>query len=245
MANKNEVADSIEFKAIELVQPIGTYYVGAVDSQDLYAVTYADVRRIVERDIEKIVGIQRPINEDRVKELKRYVTTVDATFPTSIILAVSSDHATFKDGMMTITRKPEVAKIIDGQHRIKAFEDYRGPRFLLNVTMFVDMDIEDQAYTFATINLKQTKVSKSLAYDLYSLATTRSPQKSCHMIARLLNSKDGSPLKGRIKILGNATGEALQFLTQALFVDRLLGHICKDPMQAMQDRDLLKRGKKN
>jgi len=243
MAN-SEITDEIEFDAIEVQQPIGKFYVGSIECKDLFAISVADIRRMVARDIENIVGIQRPINDDRVKELMKYVTTVDATFPTSVILAVSSEHATYKGGKMRLARKPEVASIIDGQHRIKAFDAYAGPPFFLNVTLFVDMDIEDQAYTFATINLKQTKVSRSLAYDLYEFASTRSPQKSCHMMARLMNSKDGSPLRGRIKILGSATDGDLQFLTQALFVDRTLQHICKDSIQAIQDRDVLKRRKK-
>lgn len=93
---------------------------------------------------------------------------------------------------------------------------------------------------FATINLKQTKVSKSLAYELYDFAKNRSPQKTCHNIAKFVNFRDDSPLKGRVKILGKATGQGLELITQATFVDRLLKLISKDPMS---DKDKLKRGK--
>lgn len=140
---------------------------------------------------------------------------------------------------MLIDKDQKVAKIIDGQHRIAGLENYSGPPFELNVTIFIDMDIEDQAMVFATINLKQTKVSKSLAYDLYEYAKYRSPQKSCHNIAKLLNSKKDSPFYGRIKILGKATGTGIQSITQATFVDRLLNLISKDPMR---DKDRIKRG---
>jgi DGQHR domain-containing protein len=140
---------------------------------------------------------------------------------------------------MYIKRDQQVAKIIDGQHRIAGLEDHNGPNFELNVTIFLDMDIEDQAMVFATINLKQTRVSKSLAYDLYEYAKSRSPQKTCHNIAKLLNYKEGSPFHGRIKILGKASGFRFQFITQATFVDRLLPLITKD---AMRDKDRIKRG---
>jgi len=103
------------------------------------------------------------------------------------------------------------------------------------------MDLEDQAMVFATINLQQTKVSKSLAYDLYDFAKNRSPQKTCHNIAKLMNFRPGSPLAARIKILGKATGEGFELITQATFVDRLLRLITRDPMT---DKDKLKRGKK-
>ena len=101
------------------------------------------------------------------------------------------------------------------------------------------MDIQDQAMVFATINLKQTKVNKSLAYDLYEFTTSRSPQKTCHDIARFLNYKEDSPFRKKIKMLGVATG-ASETLTQATFVDRLLRLISRDPMG---DRDRIKRHK--
>jgi DGQHR domain-containing protein len=105
-------------------------------------------------------------------------------------------------------------------------------------TIFVDMDMQDQAMVFATINLKQTKVSKSLAYDLYEYTVARSPQKTCHNIASLLNREPRSPFEDKIKILGLASGKPDETLTQATFVDRLIKYITRDPMK---DRDDLKR----
>lgn len=234
--------DYIRFKCFEVIQPIGTFYIGTINAKDLVEISYADVRRIEARDVERIVGIERPLVKSRVKELREYVTTVDATFPTSIILSVESKDAEYdrKKGIMRLRRDNEVAKIIDGQHRIDGLRDFDG-EFQLNVTVFVDMDLEDQAMVFATINLTQTKVSKSLAYDLYEFASSRSPQKTCHNIAKLLNTKKGSPFEGKIKILGRATGEPFETLTQAAFVDRLQPYISADPMK---DRDIIKRGKK-
>jgi DGQHR domain-containing protein len=163
------MSDYISFRCVPVTQPIGTFYIGTIDSQDLVDISYADVRRIEDRDIEKYLGIQRPLVPQRVKELKVYVRSLDAAFPTSIIIAIPSLYAEFDEetNLMTIIRSAEVAKIIDGQHRIAGLEGYEGKPFQLNVTVFIDMDIEDQAMVFATINLKQTKVSKSLAYDLY------------------------------------------------------------------------------
>jgi len=66
-----------------------------MDSRDLVAISYADVRRIEQRDVEVLSGIERPLSQPRVRELVDYVRTVDATFPTSVILAVTSEHAVF------------------------------------------------------------------------------------------------------------------------------------------------------
>src|SRR5438445_5492135 len=143
---------------------------------------------------------------------------------------------------MSIRDDASVAKIIDGQHRIEGLLGYSQPeKFQLNVTLFIDMDMEDQAIVFSTINLKQTPVGKSLAIDLFDYAKTRSPQKTSHNIARFLNSREQSPFYQKIMILGTATGKPTETLTQAGFIDPLLKYISWDPMS---DRDQLKRGRK-
>src|ERR1700730_4145288 len=94
-------------------------------------------------------------------------------------------------------------------------------------------------------NLEQTKVGKSLAIDLFELARTRSPIKTCHNIAIALDTTKGSPFHHRIKRLGVATlGRAEdsgpgERLTQATFVNALVRYISDDPKQ---DRDTLLRG---
>src|ERR1017187_8381671 len=239
----------ISVPCIEIQQPIGKFYIGAIDSHALVNISFADRRRIEkgERDIEIISGIQRPLAKKRIEELRKYVQSVDASFPTGIILAIDSENADYdsKAHVMKIKNDSNVAKIIDGQHRIEGLVGYEGQEaFQLNVTMFIEMDMEDQALLFATINLKQTPVGKSLAYDLYEFAETRSPQKTCHNIARLLNSRSNSPFFKRIMILGTATGSPNETLTQAAFIDPLLRYITQTPLTAMEDRDALKRGKK-
>ena len=233
--------EQIKFPCLSVTQPIGTFYIGVIKAEDLSAISYADVRRTEGRDIEKYIGTQRDLSAGRVAEIKQYVTTVDACFPTSIILSIRAEHAEYDEAtrMLTINRDPNIAKIIDGQHRIAGLEGFSKP-FEVNVTIFIDMDIEDQAMVFATINLKQTKVTKSLAYDLFEYTETRSPQKTCHNIAKLLNFKAGSPFYGRVKILGKASETATEVITQATFVDRLLKLITND---AMGVRDQIKRNK--
>jgi len=234
----------VSMRCIEITQPIGTFYIGVMDAADLVRISYADVRRISERDVEQYLGIQRPLSQARVKEITNYVGTIDATFPTGVILAISSNDAEYdKDaGVMQIELRDDVAKIIDGQHRIAGLKDFVGGEFQINVVVFIDMDIEDQAMVFATINLAQTRVRKSLVYDLYEYTKARSPTKTCHKIARLLNARQTSPFYGRIKILGTAT-RPHQPLTQAAFVDALLRLISGSRQKALEERDLLKRGK--
>ena len=196
-----------------------------------------------EQDFEQFLGIQRELSRTRVREIQQYVNTQDAAFPTSVLIAVSSRQASYDEETSTISilRHDKAAKIIDGQHRIAGLEGYDGPTFDVNVSVFIDMDLQDQAMMFATINLKQTKVNKSLAYDLYEFTKTRSPQRTAHDIVRFLNYKQGSPFYSKVKMLGTGSGREQETITQATFVDRLLRYISRNPMG---DRDDLRRRKR-
>jgi DGQHR domain-containing protein len=112
--------------------------------------------------------------------------------------------------------------------------------FQVMAAIFVGIDISDQAYIFATVNLEQTKVRKSLAFDLFELAKTRSPYKTCHNVAVGLDKIKESPFFKRIKRLGTATpGREQETITQSTFVDALVRYISPEPKV---DRDLLLRG---
>lgn len=251
----DETPVSFQVRAIRLTQPIGEFFVASIPSKKLCAISYFDVRRMLkERDVETYLGIQRPLSERRVEELEEYVETVDACFPTAVILAIEGRCAEYDEetGMLTLSNDPNpdgeldpvyyrsIAKVLDGQHRIAGLLKYEREDFDVNVSIFVDIDIEDQAYIFSTVNLAQTKVNRSLAYDLFALSKAPSPQRTCHNIAVALDRTDKSPLHHRIKRLGSATpGRDGELITQATFVEALLPFITSDPVL---DRDILKRG---
>ena len=238
----------VEFECLEATQPIGNMYVGILNSDVLEFISYADVRRIElgtdNREVEDYIGIQRQLNTTREKEIGKYVNLIDATFPNSIILSISSKYAKFdaKTKIMQILYKDDVAKVLDGQHRIAGLRHYErnAETFQCIVTIYIDMELEDQAIVFSTINKEQRSVSNSLVADLYAFAESRSPQKTAHNIVRALNAKEGSPFYKRIKILGNARNKQLETITQDTFVKNLIKYISKDPQS---DRDFYKRNK--
>ena len=105
--------------------------------------------------------------------------------------------------------------------------------------MFVDADIADQASIFATVNLAQTKVNRSLVYDLLSYSRSRSPERTCHVVTVALDQLEESPFYRRIKRLGVSTeGRFEEVLTQATVVKSLLPYISND---VLRDRDTGKR----
>lgn len=252
---------------IQVTQPIGTFYTASISAKELVKISYADVRRIGERDVEKYLGIQRPLDMTRVNQIKRYLRSPDAAFPTGVILSVDQKCTEFDSSGKLILRPfnsdfeeddaipiGKIAQILDGQHRIGAFIteggmfdenlwNIIGGNFQINVSIFIGIDPDEQANIFATVNLAQTKVSRSLAYDLEGLSKTRSPFRTCHQIAVTLDGADErSPLYHRIKRLGVKTKgrEISEPLTQAAFVESLVRLISADPLG---DRLLYLKGK--
>lgn len=255
----------ISIPAFKVKQPIGEFFVSSMNAKDLVDISYSDVRRIENRDIERYLGIQRPLKESRVKEIRSYIlNSKDASFPTSIILSIDEKCAEYDDRTQTLHLYPyksednpdesipikRIAKVLDGQHRIAGFIGEKKeclefdfhPEFEVNVSIFIGIDIPEQAKIFATVNLAQTKVNKSLVYDLEALARGRNPFKTCHHVAVALDQNSDSPLHKRIKRLGVATpGRKSEPLTQASFVESLVKIITDDPIR---DRNFLLDNKK-
>ena len=64
-------------------------------------------------------------------------------------------------------------QVIDGQHRLWAFENGGQPSdYQFPVVAFHGLDLSWQAYIFYTINIKPEKINRSLAFDLYPLLRT-------------------------------------------------------------------------
>ncbi len=124
-------------------------------------------------------------------------------------------------------------EIIDGQHRLWAFEDNQNfnGNYELPVIAFDNLDRAWQAYLFYTINIKPVKINTSLGFDLYPMLRTQS---------WLEASKDGilayresraqelvealwvSPLSvwhNRINMIGESGGPSM---SQAAFVRTLI-----------------------
>ena len=255
------VKKQIDLQVLEVTQQIGTFYIGKITAEEIVELSYSDVRKLTEeRDLESYLGIQRPLNRTRAKDIQEYVKNIDATFPTGILLSIENDNASFNEvnSTLSITFPPGTspAKILDGQHRIAGFmnidtgeaikelcwfeQDGKEIPFELVVTIFVGLDLAEQANIFATVNIKQTKVSKSLVYDLESYSKTRSPQKTAHEIILALAKHPKSPFRGKIKRLGKKEGEH-ETITQAALVEEVISLISKN---AMQDRDYLLRKEK-
>ena len=238
----------INIKILEVTQPIGAFYVGVIDANDLEYISHVDTRALLKleeyenRDVfAQYMGIQRPLDPERVKEIKQYVNTIDSSFPNTIIVAIKSEDVVFKnEGHLKVKRKPDVVTIIDGQHRLSGFIENNVENFQLIITIFLDLELEEQAYIFSTINTKHRKINPSLAKDLLEFSKVETPEKLAHNIAKKLNSESNSPWYRQIKMLGRKDELSEGIISQHTFTKEIINLIYDDKNHPIV-RDILKR----
>jgi DGQHR domain-containing protein len=235
----------MKLNLLEVTQPIGTFYMAC-----LPAAFVAASCDIIRRDLTG-KGIQRVLSEKRVKDIAAYTEDPDATFPTPIIISVNPNQnnslkeVSQENGVKLLSlefdEKLKFGEIVDGQHRVEGLKrSEKISAFELPVILMFDLIDEEKAYIFSIINSKQTPVSKSIIYDLFGLFDTPSPQKTCHEMARLMNSDESSPYFKRLKMLGRKQ-DVNSSLSQGSFVKYLIKLLSRNPDQDLIDLKLKKK----
>jgi len=218
----------LRLRAIRASQPLGDFFVVALDAATLRQVTFLDPTRITSVDSKSfwysLLGAQRQSSPRRARQIAKYINTVEAAFPNSIILAANyinygelqeDEEKRWRvecvgDNLfeLVIPTNGKMASVIDGQHRLLGF-DYCDPErqtMELLCAIYMDLPHAYQAYLFATININQRKVDKSLAYDQFGYNLDEeekdgwAPDKLAVYLCRKLNLDPHSPFHARIKI---------------------------------------------
>lgn len=254
----------MEVKAIKVIQPLGEFYIAKIKAGDLLKISTSSVARY-DKD-GNLKGNQRPLNEKRLKAIANFIMSDEMSFPTSILIAANIDSdgkiiedvekrwnikpTDFSDVYTLIIPENVSSLIIDGQHRLNAFNyaDSSCKDIELVCSIFLDLPNPYQAYLFATINGNQKRVDKSLALELfgYDVDTepqdTWSPEKLSVFLTRKLNFSKKSPLYQRIKLaplfseLNELVDKNKWLLSTAAMVDGIMGLISTNPQK---DRDML------
>lgn len=273
---------SLRRPAIRVDQPLGTFFAFSLRADLLNRVAYSYPALAVERmetewsDAKggySILGSQRAEKKTRLDDIASFIQTTDATFPNAIILGVNYD----RDGQYVEnesdrwTAEPDgddrwtlripnanlqSASIIDGQHRLHAFEKLPpgAPerKMELLCVAFLELPTPYHAFVFATINFNQKKVSKSDAYELFGFDLDErppkfwSPETLAVYLTRLLNTEKRSVLfkcilpasDSRVLFQMSDKGEADVRVSLATIVDGILRLISRNPME---DRNVIRR----
>lgn len=230
------MSKTLTVRLVEARQPIGVFYVTVLPAEIVLQICEISPRKYDPHSMTSGGGVQRKLSPARVSDIAAYTEDSDATFPTPIIIAVYTDAKyTLHGDSLTISPENKLGEVIDGQHRLEGLKaSKKASEFDLPVILMFDLTTEEKAYVFSIINSKQMSVNKSLIYELFDLFEDRSPQKTTHEIARLLNSDEASPYYQRLKMLGRKE-HADASLSQGSFAKYFIGHLSKDP-----DSDLRK-----
>jgi len=195
---------NISIDIIKVRQPIGTIYVGKISPNLLLQMSTVDRRRIVEDD--EVLGIQRDLKPEKVSQIKNYLSSIDATFPNSIIVNTTSNFIKNEtDTKIDIEVNDSTFTIIDGQHRVEGFRENVLNNFELIIAIFKDLKIEQQANIFSTINSQQTKVDPSHNLNLELDSRVYTPVKMIIEVAQSFNFDKDSPWTNNIRLLGSGS----------------------------------------
>lgn len=217
----------LKIPVLKVKQPLGDFYCASIPAKYLLEICFSDRMKATldTNGLIRLVGTQRTIKEDRLKQISEYINRVDAAFPNSIILAANYNetgntiddiedpnrwkiHEDNGSYTLEIPSSKKLAAIIDGQHRLFAFAkaDRASLDMELLCSIYIDLPKAYQAQIFAVINSTQRAVDKSLTYELYGYNISEedssiwSPDKLCVYLTRKLNLDPESPFNSHIKI---------------------------------------------
>ncbi len=242
-----EEQNIVKIPILKVEQTGWNFYVGTINSHDLYHIAETDRIRLENLKVPKYLGFQRALVEERVRSIKDYLLTPGSTFPNSIILTLDSEYIHNWEessdpsfSLIKVRREVGAAKIIDGQHRCAALEA-ADSTFEVIVTIFIDLDIFKCAKIFSKINSTQKAVNPSISYELFGYSSEPSPQKIAHDIALKLNTTEGSPFFKKLLMLGSRDGWSEGVLSQATFCKQIIRLYSR---KEEEDENVLLRGGK-
>lgn len=233
---------AFKYKVIEVNQPLGTFYVFKISAFDLRQLVDTEPYFLtLENNEFQNDGIQRRFNEDRGKEIAKFLRSTESALPNSIIIAGNTKNFSEENQWKIVKETvnnctddylliPELiinGAVIDGQHRLFSFKHLSNDEqknYELLCTLYLDLPNPYQAYIFATINMNQRKVDKSLAYELYGYdlndedSNKWSPEKLAVFLTRKLNTNEQSIFKGHILLAANSD-EILGKLSESNSID--------------------------
>lgn len=155
---------------------------------------------------------QRLVKKEKIKEIKEFISKNRGVFPTNIIIKfdvkgkdyfkpIGKQVNEIQFGILTLPDKYQSITVIDGQHRLFAYDGLKEAESdLIYVIGFQKMDIESQVQTFVDINDNQTPVPPSLMWDLYPLILESDDIKAriATIIKKLNSENEASALYGAI-----------------------------------------------
>lgn len=193
--------------AVHIQQRNNAFYLTKLRVKDLVRISY-----VAQRGVSNEEGaVQRILNRVRIAGVREFAEA-GGDFPNSIVLNWTSEKRKlkFKDGHVVIPLEPDLAQIVDGQHRVAGLrEGLKADSTLGNleipIAIYEGLTTKKCADIFLSINTEQKPVARSLVFDLYGVASgyvVDEPSLRAKDIADKLHNDENSPYYQLIKYPG-------------------------------------------
>ncbi len=159
------------------------------------------------RTSENKTALQRILDKKRLKQIATYLLNNDAAIPNNIIVNFNEKVVFLPEkvngiecGYLDIPDE-KCAYILDGQHRLMAFNYLDNLDFEIPVVGFLNLDLKTAAHLFTVINTTQKPLSKSLLLDIrHYIGDTKQAERKATDTALKLSTSKTSPLYQKIKV---------------------------------------------
>ena len=113
----------ISIPVFEIAQPVGSFYVGVIQASNLLSICKYDYRRMqFKNDYIDFLGIQRELNPKRIDQIKKYVGTIDACFPTSVVISIDEKCAQLDDTDLIGVKILKISDYVDAEGNPGSFQ---------------------------------------------------------------------------------------------------------------------------
>lgn len=193
--NKAEI-ETISLATILVRQNESRYYIASMPSEYL-----SDTCFTVTREDDPVEGFQRRLNENRAKEIAKYIDDKKGSIPTAIVLSAQEESNlkhNVKNKTISFNRNKNSFLVIDGQHRVWGFSKAKNS-VRVPVVIFEGLSRLEEAQLFIDINTNQQKVPDALLLDVKRLLDNETEEeKRCSEVFEKFFSENESILKNKL-----------------------------------------------
>ena len=214
----------INVNALVLRQKTHELYVFTMASDTLNGITY-----VTPRSHDDPNEIQRILKMRHSREIATYIADPTTLLPTAIVVSLDNEVSVTPtgDSNVRVLEFPEAegkfAYVLDGQHRLRAFQEPDVPQVDLPVVALLRADEATRAKVFADINSKQEPITDVHILELYyQIKDLPADELGLVDIIHTLNAAEDSPLKNRVKLLDSDKGTWIKNTILKRFLKRAL-----------------------
>ena len=203
--NRFKTGSTASYVAVPMAQNKQKFYITTIPAEDIFPYCF-----VARRDEDSLKGFQRNLNEERARDIAKYLDDSQGSIPTNIILSSQEDAELLynsKNKTIKYKRKEKGFLVLDGQHRLYGY-GLTKKKHRIPVAIYEGLSRKEEASLFIDINTNQLGVPASLLLDIKQVAEKESEKEMClRTIFDNLNKESDSPMNGLLSPSKSASGK--------------------------------------